>query len=76
MIYFDKSVNEIDIAEAALLASLPKAPSKYNPYKKNNLAIKRKDWVLNRMYDNKFIDKTTLIKEKKKNIIRKKDYII
>ena len=75
MIYFDKSVNEIDIAEAALLASLPKAPSKYNPYKKNNLAIKRKDWVLNRMYDNKFIDKTTLIKEKKRKILLKKKKI-
>ena len=75
MIYFDKSVNEIDIAEAALLASLPKAPSKYNPYKKNNLAIKRKDWVLNRMYDNKFINKTTLIKEKKRKILLKKKKI-
>ncbi|MAW01593.1 MAG: penicillin-binding protein [Candidatus Pelagibacter sp.] len=75
MIYFDKSVSEIDIAEAALLASLPKAPSKYNPYKRNNLAIKRKDWVLNRMYDNKFIDKTTLIKEKKRKILLKKKKI-
>ena len=31
--YFDKSIKELDYAEAALLAALPKAPSKYNPYK-------------------------------------------
>ena len=36
--YFDKPINELDYAEAALLAMLPKAPSKYNPYKHMNLA--------------------------------------
>ena len=72
MIYFDKSVNEINFAEAALLASLPKAPSKYNPYKKNNLAFKRKNWVLSRMYENNFIDKKTFSEEKNRKINLKK----
>ena len=36
--YFDKSINELSYAEAALLAALPKAPSKYNPYKNKDLA--------------------------------------
>ena len=36
--YFDKSIKELDYAEAALLAALPKAPSKYNPYKNLELA--------------------------------------
>ena len=31
--YFDKSIKELDYTEAALLAALPKAPSKYNPFK-------------------------------------------
>ena len=35
--YFDKAVGELDYSEAALLAALPKAPSKYNPYKKKKL---------------------------------------
>jgi len=75
MIYFDKSVNEINFAEAALLASLPKAPSKYNPYKKNNLAFKRKNWVLSRMYENNFIDKKTFSEEKNRKINLKKKKI-
>ena len=36
--YFDKSIKELDYAEAALLAALPKAPSKYNPYRDIELA--------------------------------------
>ena len=40
--YFDKSVKELDYNEAALLAALPKAPSKYNPYKDISLAKKRR----------------------------------
>ena len=42
--YFDKSVKELDYKEAALLAALPKAPSKYNPYKNKDLAKLRRTW--------------------------------
>ena len=43
--YFDKSIKELDYAEAALLAALPKAPSKYNPYRNVKLAKFRRDLV-------------------------------
>ena len=36
--YFDKSIKELNYTDAALLAALPKAPSKYNPYKYPELA--------------------------------------
>ncbi len=54
--YFDKSIKEIDYAQAALLAALPKAPSKYNPYRNIELAKFRRDLVLKNLYDNKFLD--------------------
>ncbi len=60
MTYFDKSIKDINNAEAALLAALPKAPSKYNPYRNFKTVKGRKDWVLNRMYENKFISKEEL----------------
>ena len=62
MTYFDKSIKDINNAEAALLASLPKAPSKYNPYRNFNTVKGRKDWVLKRMQDNGFISKDELQK--------------
>ena len=43
--YFDKSIKELDYAEAALLAALPKAPSKYNPYRDIKLAEFRRNLV-------------------------------
>ena len=50
--YFDKSIKELDYAEAALLAALPKAPSKYNPYRNLELAKFRRDLVLQNLYQN------------------------
>ena len=54
--YFDKSIKDLDYAEAALLAALPKAPSKYNPYRNIELAKFRRDLVLKNLFDNKYID--------------------
>ena len=54
--YFNKPISELDYGEAALLAALPKAPSKYNPYKNPELAKFRRNLVLNNLLDNKFID--------------------
>ena len=65
--YFDKSIKELDYAEAALLAALPKAPSKYNPYRDLKLAEFRRNLVLKNLLENNFIDKKEyekLIKEK------------
>ncbi len=55
--YFDKPISELNYAEAALLAALPKAPSKYNPYKNPELAKFRRNLVLKNMLDNRFINK-------------------
>ena len=55
--YFDKSINELEYSEAALLAALPKAPSKYNPYKNKKLAKFRRNLVINNLLDNSYIDK-------------------
>ncbi len=55
--YFDKSINDLNYSEAALLAALPKAPSKYNPYKNIKLAKFRRNLVVNNLLENSYIDK-------------------
>ena len=70
--YFDKAVSEITYDEAALLAALPKAPSKYNPYKSKKIATIRRDIVLKNMYENSFLYKDQYNKLKKKKIKLKK----
>lgn len=49
--YFDKSLDELTIAEAAYLASLPKAPGKYNPVTRLQAALDRRNWVIGRMLE-------------------------
>jgi len=70
--YFDKSVKELNYSEAALLAALPKAPSKHNPFRFNKLAKVRRNLVLNNLHENGFINTDKLIKLKKENIKLKK----
>ncbi len=53
--YFGKSLEEITLAEAAYLASLPKAPNNYHPFRHRKRAITRRNWVLSRMATNGFI---------------------
>ena len=53
--YFNKSLKELSIAENAFLAALPKAPNNYHPIKKKKQAIKRRNWVIDEMYQNKFL---------------------
>ena len=55
--YFDKPISELNYSEAALLAALPKAPSKYNPYKNKKLAKYRRNLVINNLFENSFINK-------------------
>ncbi len=62
--YFDKSIKELDYSESALLAALPKAPSKYNPYKYPEVAKFRRNLVLDNLEENKFISKEELNKYK------------
>ncbi len=54
--YFDKSIKDLNYSESALLAALPKAPSKYNPYRDIELAKYRRNLVLKNLFDNKYID--------------------
>jgi penicillin-binding protein 1A len=70
--YFDKSISELNYDEAALLAALPKAPSRYNPYKNIELAKIRRDFVLKNLFENKYINKEEYENFLNKQIILKK----
>ena len=70
--YFDKSINELEYEESALLAALPKAPSKYNPYKNIKIAKFRRNLVLKNLLDNNYITKEDYKKYQKKEILLKK----
>ena len=70
--YFDKSIKELSYEEAALLAALPKAPSKYNPYRDIKLAKFRRDLVLKNLLDNNIINSIEYETLKKKDIKLKK----
>ncbi|MDB2682808.1 penicillin-binding protein 1A [Alphaproteobacteria bacterium] len=55
LIYFDKSLDELTIAEAAYLAALPKAPNNYHPIRKTEAATARRNWVIGRMEEDGYI---------------------
>jgi penicillin-binding protein 1A len=55
--YWNKSLNELSIANCAYLATLPKAPSNYNPFRYPERAIERRNWVIDRMVENGFVAK-------------------
>ena len=55
LLYFDKSVHELTIAEAAYLAALPKAPSELHPFRNHDRAIERRNYVIDRMREDGFI---------------------
>jgi penicillin-binding protein 1A len=59
--YFDKNLSDLNLGEIALLAGLPKAPSKYNPFNNFELAMKRQKDVLNSLVRHGFIDDATFI---------------
>ena len=70
--YFDKSIKELNYVESALLAALPKAPSKYNPYRNLDLAKFRRDLVLKNLLENNFISLTQYENFKSQKIQLKK----
>jgi len=47
--YFNKSLDELTVAEAAYLGALPKAPNNYNPVRDHEAALARRNWVISRM---------------------------
>jgi penicillin-binding protein 1A len=54
-IYFGKPLKDLTVAEAAMLAGLPKAPSSYNPISNRRRATLRQQYIIDRMLDNGFI---------------------
>ena len=70
--YFDKSIKELNYKEAALLAALPKAPSKYNPYRDIQLAKFRRDLVLKNLFENNFLNQKKYLEFKAQPIQLKK----
>ena len=68
-IYFNKNLNQLSLPEMALIAGLPQAPSVYSPYNNKDLARKRRNQVLLRMYKMKYIDKETYENAKKAPIV-------
>ncbi len=53
--YFNKSLEELELHEAAFLAALPKAPNNYHPVRKHDAALTRRNWVLTRMLEDGYI---------------------
>lgn len=53
--YFNKSVTELTVAEAAYLASLPKGPANYHPFRHPEAALERRNWVIDRMVENGYV---------------------
>ena len=67
--FYGKSAKDVDLAEAAYLAALPKAPSYYSPYGKNKTQLDdRKNLVLKRMFDTKVISNEDYEKAKNEQV--------
>ncbi len=65
LVYFDKSVNELTIAEAAYLAALPKAPSSLHPVRNRDRAIERRNYVIDRLAENGWIKQADAVAARK-----------
>ena len=68
-IYFNKSIKDCTLPELALIAGLPQAPSVYSPYNNLDLAIKRRNQVLTRMYKMRYIKKDEYEKAKETKVV-------
>ena len=71
--YFDKSIKDLNYSEAALLAALPKAPSRYNPYRNPDVAKFRRNLVFKNLLDNNYLTSEWYEKLTKEEIILKKN---
>jgi penicillin-binding protein 1A len=72
-IYFGKNIKDVSIAEAAMLAGLPKAPSAYNPVANPKRAKLRQFYVLRRMHELGYINDTQLEVAQKETLTVKRD---
>jgi penicillin-binding protein 1A len=62
--YYDKSVNELTVAEAAYLAALPKGPSNYHPFRHTDRAIERRNLIIDLMVENGYVSSEEGVKAK------------
>ncbi len=62
--YFDKTVNQLKLHEAAYLAALPKGPNNYHPFNRTENAIERRNWVIDRMVVNGYVTQDEADKSK------------
>ena len=67
--YFNKSLNELTISEAAFLAALPKAPNNYHPIKNKKAAIGRRNWVIKRLRQERIITEEQELKSRNTELI-------
>src|SRR3569832_1535088 len=65
LVYFDKSVNDLTVAEAAYLAALPKAPAQLHPVRNHDRAIERRNYVIARLLENGWIKQADAEKARK-----------
>ncbi|THD62480.1 MAG: penicillin-binding protein 1A [Bradyrhizobium sp.] len=69
LVYFDKSVNELTVAEAAYLAALPKAPAALHPIRNRDRAIERRNYVIDRLLENGWIKQADADKARKDPLV-------
>ncbi|PZX52993.1 penicillin-binding protein 1A [Cereibacter changlensis] len=58
--YFNKTLSQLTVDEAAMLAAMPQAPSQYHPVRAKERVTERRNYVLREMFDNGYIDEPTL----------------
>ena len=72
--YFNRSLDELTLAETAFIAALPKAPNNYHPIRRPRAAKSRRDWVITRMLDEGFINESEAAQATAEDIvIRRRD---
>ncbi len=69
LVYFDKSVNELTLAEAAYLAALPKAPAALHPVRNRERAIERRNYVIDRLLENGWIKQADATAARKEPLV-------
>src|SRR4051794_30718409 len=65
LVYFDKSVNELTVAEASYLAALPKMPATLHPVRNRDRAIERRNYVIDRLVENGWVKQADADKARK-----------
>jgi penicillin-binding protein 1A len=64
--FFNKTLGELDPHEAATLAALPKAPSDYHPVRNADRLVARRNFVLEEMYENGYLDRAAYLRERER----------